>query len=272
MDRLRVATLNIWNRGGPWDERVRLIRREMEALAPDLVGLQEVLRTEAPRLCQAEEIAAGLGYEVAYGPAQDLGNGLWFGNAVLSKFPIRASKHWALPVGREDDGRGLLLARVDAPCGEVPVYVTHLSYRAYEGSVRLQQVRLIADRVLAETPIGSTFPPLLVGDFNAEPEADEIRYLKGLAVVAGRSVYFADAYAWAGAAPGYTWDNSNPFAAQIHEPSRRLDYIFVRGPDKQARGKVLSASLAWNTPENGVCPSDHFGVVAEIQAAPIGIG
>ena len=38
--------------------------------------------------------------------------------------------------------------------------------------------------------------------FNAPPEADSIRYLTGLHAIEGRSVYFADAYAWRGAPPG----------------------------------------------------------------------
>jgi endonuclease/exonuclease/phosphatase family metal-dependent hydrolase len=271
MERLRVATLNVWNRGGPWERRLDLIRREIERLAPDLVGLQEVLRLEAPRACQAEEIARGLGYEVAFGPAQDAGGGLWLGNAVLSRFPIRRARHWALPVQREDDARSLLGAWVDAPCGEVPFFVTHLSWRLHEESVRLEQVREIAARILAEAPVGSSFPPLLVGDFNAEPESDSIRYLRGLAVVEGRSVYFADAYGWRGEPPGYTFDGRiNPFAGEVHEPPRRLDYVFVRGPEIHGRGEVLFAALAWNRPEDGVYPSDHFGVVADVRAAPLG--
>ena len=43
MERLRVVTLNIWNRQGPWRERLPLIRDGLAALAPDVVGLQEVL-------------------------------------------------------------------------------------------------------------------------------------------------------------------------------------------------------------------------------------
>jgi endonuclease/exonuclease/phosphatase family metal-dependent hydrolase len=265
---LRVATLNICNRSAPWEERLALIRRELAALSPDIVGLQEVLRSGSPLpACLADEVAQGLGYEVVFGPAQDLGAGLWFGNAVLSRFPIAESRNFVLPVGRVDDGRGLLCAFIEAPCGRIPFFVTHLSYRLHESAVRLRQVLEIAARVHDEAPVEG-FPPILVGDFNAEPDSDEIRFLRGLAVADWKSVYFLDAYAAAGEPPGHTWDNRNPFAAQFNEISRRLDYIFVRGPDRAGRGKVMRASLAWNLDDGGLYPSDHFGVVAEVRAAP----
>jgi len=42
-DAWRVATLNIWNRQGPWPERLPLIRTALLALDADVIGLQEVL-------------------------------------------------------------------------------------------------------------------------------------------------------------------------------------------------------------------------------------
>ena len=46
MSALRVATLNVWNRFGPWAERLVAIRAQLGELAPDGVGLQEVLRLD----------------------------------------------------------------------------------------------------------------------------------------------------------------------------------------------------------------------------------
>src|SRR6478752_1964173 len=98
--RLRVLTLNIWNRSGPWPERLALIRRELAVLRPDVIGLQEVMRVVrpgthdavSPSHDQAAEIADGLGYEIAYAPAAAYGNGLVMGNAVLSRCPIVESR------------------------------------------------------------------------------------------------------------------------------------------------------------------------------------
>ena len=69
MSRLKVLTLNIWNRQGPWEQRLPLIRAGLRALDPDLVALQEVLALDGAPANQADDVAAGLGYRVAYGPA-----------------------------------------------------------------------------------------------------------------------------------------------------------------------------------------------------------
>ena len=42
------------------------------------------------------------------------------------------------------------------------------------------------------------FPPVVVGDFNAEPDSDEMRFLRGGHALGDRSVYFNDAFRVAG--------------------------------------------------------------------------
>jgi endonuclease/exonuclease/phosphatase family metal-dependent hydrolase len=132
--------------------------------------------------------------------------------------------------------------------------------------VREQQVQRIAEVIGTEAPVhGDTLPPVLVGDFNARPEATEIRFLTGLHALEGKSFYLADCFAEVGSGPGHTFDGaSNPFAALTHEAPRRIDYVFVRGPDAQGRGKPLAARVVLDTVEDGVAPSDHFGVLSEI--------
>jgi endonuclease/exonuclease/phosphatase family metal-dependent hydrolase len=268
MDRLRLLTLNIWNRQGPWNDRLRLIRRAVEALAPDIVGLQEVLHHDLEPVDQAQEIGAGLGYHAAFASAWHVGGGLQFGNAVLSRFPITAAQNFPLPIEPSEESRALLYVEVDAPCGRVPVFNTHLDWKFHHGYVRERQVMFIADKIRELAPVGAGFPPILMGDFNAEPEADEIRFLRGLTSRMGRSVYFSDCWALAGDGVGYTYARANVYAAKLREPNRRLDYIFVRGPDRELRGEPLTARVVCDVPDGEVFPSDHFGVFAEIQAAP----
>jgi endonuclease/exonuclease/phosphatase family metal-dependent hydrolase len=269
VDILRVVTLNIWNNQGPWHERLRLIRRELAALDPHLVGLQEVLHLDASTTPdQAQVIAEGLGYYTAFASAWHIGGGLQFGNALLSKHPIVAAQSFLLPVDEGDETRGLLYCSVDAPCGRIPVFVTHLSWKLHQSDIRQQQVAFLVQKVRELAPVDG-FPPIIMGDFNAEPESDEIRYLRGYNSRLGGSVYFADCFGAAGdGSPGYTFVRHNPFALRAHEPNRRLDYIFSRGPDRALRGEPLSARLCFAVAENGIFPSDHFGVLAEIQAAP----
>jgi endonuclease/exonuclease/phosphatase family metal-dependent hydrolase len=268
MSPIRIVTLNVWNRFGPWEARLAGIRAGLAKLSPDLVGLQEVVRTdEGDRLDQAAVIADGLGYHVALGfwPA---GHG--YGNAVLSRWPILRAEVIALPDGGTDERRNLLFAEADSPYGKIPFFVTHLNWKLHHGHVRELQVLAVADAVRSIAPVSNapgSFPPILVGDFNAEPESDEIRFLRGYTSLGGRKrVYYADAFAVAGdGSPGYTYARRNPFAALVREPNRRLDYIFVRGPDDRYRGEPLEAALCFDEPVAGVYLSDHFGVTATIS-------
>jgi endonuclease/exonuclease/phosphatase family metal-dependent hydrolase len=265
MQTLRVLTLNIWNRGGPWEERLKVIRAGVKELAPDLIGLQEVLRpTTGDAPDQARLIAEGLDYSVAYGAAWDAG-GIEFGNAVLSKFPVTRSDVFPLPKLDTEDSRCLLFAELEAPFGAIPFFVTHLNWKFHEGYVREAQVKAVAEHVRKLAPIHG-FPPILVGDLNAEPDADEIRFLRGLCSLGTKSVYFADAFGIAGdGSLGATFCRSNPFATELREPDRRIDYVFVRGPDGRGRGEPLGASVCFDQPEGGIYASDHFGVFATIR-------
>ena len=270
MDRLRAVTLNIWNRQGSWIDRLPLIRDQLAALAPDVIGLQEVLGF--PGLpSQADEIAAGLGWQVHYVPAWHLGGGLTFGNAIVSPHPLLDTASLPLPTPPGIDTRTVAFARVDAPGGPFPVFVTHLTYQVYLGHVRCAQVRALADQVAQLAPIDLP-PPIVLGDFNADPDSDEMRFLRGLTALGGASVFFADCWLATGgddpaAGPGHTYARRNPYALRSREPSRRIDYIFVRGPDRSLRGEPLAAQVALDQPTAGVWPSDHFAVVADIQAA-----
>lgn len=283
MKRLRIATFNIWNKSGPYPKRLPLIRAALERLAPDVIGLQEVLRLVmpgggdtllVPEADQATEIAMDLGYQIAFAPAGDFASGLAFGNALLSKHPILESQAFMLPGEESGETRSLLYGLVGTPCAPLPVFVTHLNWKPHHGAFRMEQVSFIVDRVFELAPIDdSKLPPVLMGDFNAEPDSDEIRFLRGLHTHEQRSVYFADAWIYAGdGTPGATFDRRNRFAALAHEPPRRIDYVFVRGPDRKFRGEPLETRLAFATPsedaEGLIWPSDHFGLVTEIAAEP----
>jgi endonuclease/exonuclease/phosphatase family metal-dependent hydrolase len=264
-------TLNLWNREGPWEARQRLVRAEIERRAPDVVGLQEVLALETEDgvvETQAEQILAGLGYEFAWAKGHDLSLGLMFGNALASRFPIMASESLPLPGGEVSDQRRVLLhAMLDTPFGALPVFVTHLNWKHQEGAVRLMQVRHIVDAIDARAPRGApTLAPILMGDMNADPESDEIRFLRGHATVDGRSECFIDTWAWAGdGSAGHTVHPRNHYYARFAEPARRIDYIFVRLETSDARGKPTSCAIVCDEEVDGVFPSDHFGLLAEIR-------
>jgi endonuclease/exonuclease/phosphatase family metal-dependent hydrolase len=262
MRTFRAATLNIWSRFGPWEERVVAIHEGLRTLAPDLIGLQEVLRFEG--LDQTRVVSEGLGYHVAWGMASE-NHGYPTGNAILSRWPIARSETLALPNGGTDEDRCLLFAEVNSPYGRIPFFTTHLNWKFHHGHVRQLQVKAIAEAVAKLAPVGS-FPPVVVGDFNAEPDSDEMRFMRGLTGLGGPCVYFADSFHVAGQGAGTTFSKKNPFAEPLREPERRIDYVLVRGPDDSQRGEPIEARVCFDEPHAGTFPSDHFGVVATITA------
>ena len=250
MTDVRVATLNLWGRRGPWPDRLELVRAELRRLSPRLVGLQEVMRDET---CQAAEIAEGLGYEVVYAPATEFDEGT-MGNALLSDLPVLEHRVLVLPTEPGIETRALLYALVGAPDGgELPIFVTHLDWQPDRGAARLAQVRFIAERAAELAPDGR--PPVLMGDFNAGPETEEIRHLRE---PSGPGLTDAWLHAGDGSA-GETFSPVNAYARRAGVSSRRIDYVFTGGDATPVR-----AEPAFRTPRGDVWPSDHFGLVSDL--------
>jgi endonuclease/exonuclease/phosphatase family metal-dependent hydrolase len=263
---LKVLTLNLWNRSGPYDERKRRIRHWVERLEPDVMGFQEAMRGGG--FDQVTELLDGLPYAIAYARASMWGD-VEFGNAVASRWPITDREVLPLPDLDTGEPRCALSVTIDAPIGELSFTCTHLNWKLHHGFVREAQVVPLCDMVLRRRP-REGFPPIMVGDFNAEPESDEIRYVKGFASIEGRSVMFYDAWRVGGdGGPGYTWSNRNAFAAIALEPERRIDYIFagypIRVGERYGVGKVTTCRVVCDEGADGVWPSDHFGVYAEFR-------
>ncbi len=266
---LSVLTLNIWNDGGPWQERALLIREWIERLDPDLIGLQEVL--VGPGTDQARELVGDRGYSLDFAGARTF----WkdasaeLGNAVASRWPIVDREVARLPDAGDAETRVALAVTIDAPSGPVSFTCTHLNWRFHHGWVRERQVRALGELVVRRRPRNG-FPPILVGDMNAEPESTEMRYVRGLHALEDSSLYLRDAWLEAGSgSDGVTWSNRNPYAGAAREPDRRIDYIYVGSPQRNGVGLVESCRVVCAAAREGVWPSDHFGVCAELRTEPL---
>ncbi len=269
---LRFLTLNLWGDNGPWESRLALVAEKLDSLKPDVVALQEVREAPGRLANQAHALAHHRGYAYAFAPTtKNVVTGGDEGLAILSRSPIGAQEFRALPHSTEKEGRGVLSARVDSPdFGQFWVHTTHLSYRQHEGDKREQQVIAVDDVVTAHA---GDNPQVIMGDFNATPSSDEIRWLCGLTTLGGRRVFYQDVWDVLHAGqPGFTWARANPYIARLAflRPDRRLDYIFVTPPRRDGRGTIHSARLMFDEPVvmpsgERLFASDHFGVVAEVQ-------
>jgi hypothetical protein len=75
-----------------------------------------------------------------------------------------------------------------------------------------------------------------------------------------------DCFGTVGEGDGFTFDGRhNPFAEPWQEPPRRIDYIFIDGPDARGRGTPISAKVVLTDLVDGVAPSDHYGVLAQVR-------
>jgi len=263
--RVRVLSWNLWWRFGNWEERRPAIAATLAELDADILCLQEVW--EDAELSLAAELAATLHLEHVYGTRLDL-DGVHFGNAVLSRWPIAA--HEVLPLPAPDDAdemRTCVRADIDGPRGRLQVFTTHLNWRFDQSQIRQDQVRAIC-AFIARSRVGSDhpFPPVLCGDLNADPDSDEIRMLTGRAATPEPKLVFHDAWEAAGTGGrGTTWSNDNPYARLDLEPDRRIDYVLVGWPKAGGAGHVTSCSVVGQDAVNGVVPSDHYGVLAELR-------
>ncbi len=125
-------------------------------------------------------------------------------------------------------------------------------------------------------------PVIMLGDFNADPDQPEIDRL----TKEGRLI---DAAATTGSGSLMTWDpetNTNTrFSVQLTDARgdtlgvagrlaawydtkpRRIDYIFVN--NQWQRNEVQSSGLFLHRPVDGQFASDHFGVLATIEASRV---
>jgi len=267
--RVRVLTWNLWWRFGPWEARRPAIAATLARLDADVLCLQEVWDDGV--VCFAQELAEGLGLHHAYGSRLDI-DGVQFGNAVLSRWPITAQEVLPLPAtDGAEELRTCLRADIDGPRGPLQVFSTHLNWRFDQSHIRQMQVRAICTFVDASRPDGGrSFPPVLCGDFNADPDSDEVRLLTGRAEPPVPKLVFHDAWEVAGrpsasSTSGATWTNVNPYAQRDLEPDRRIDYVFAGWPKAGGAGHVTSCCVEGLDPVDGVVPSDHLAVVAELR-------
>jgi endonuclease/exonuclease/phosphatase family metal-dependent hydrolase len=269
---LRVATWNLWWRFGPWRQRAEVIRDVLVDVAPDICGLQEVWSDDQRNF--ASELAEELGMRSVWlrSPEPERwrsrmpGCSAEVGHAILARWPILDPTELPLPPGRSGDrSRNALVCVVESPDGRIPLATTQLTAAPWDSAARCEQVTALV-RFLGGRE-REDYPCIVMGDMNAEPDSDEIRLLCGHKTAPVREGFvLLDAWRYApiGATP-WTWDRANPHVAATMEPSSRIDYILVGPPGAGRRGHVLSTRRIGTRPVRGVWPSDHAGVLAELE-------
>jgi endonuclease/exonuclease/phosphatase family metal-dependent hydrolase len=275
--RVRVLTLNVENLEGD-PRRQEIIRAELQRLDPDLLSLQEVVQddkhdqfadllrgTNLRGLHQAEVIRYTPPYASRYG-----------GAAVASRWPMRLVEALDLRTANCEISPWMTLAAVVEIPGEAEMlFIGTTPCAGLDGAAaRERHVVMLTD---LDQRHRRELPTVIAGDFTTNPDSSSIRYLRGLQSLSGQSVQYHDAWIVAGDGPGYTWDCDNPLAQRVHDAiigqpnfRERIDYVFVGATapyqgHPNAYARILSAEVVFNSPVDGMWPSDHFGLLVELE-------
>jgi endonuclease/exonuclease/phosphatase family metal-dependent hydrolase len=273
---LRFVTFNLFHGGvlsglggdsKDLESRLEMAAEALGSLGVDVIGLQEASSSRG-RGNVAERLANQLGFHYIYAPASSR----FFGNngfdhviafllnftegpAIVSRFPITRWEIHDLPrCGRFFDSRVLLAVTLQTPWGPLRVFSTHTRGDPC-------QTRRVAE--LARNGRGP-LPAVLLGDLNAAEDSVAITALTG-------DAGFVDAYRTANPTlPGPTvWQ-------RIEEPVptvwRRVDYVLVI-PGTEFPGAIVSSRVILDAPRHlpdgkVLWPSDHYGVLAEVEIFP----
>jgi endonuclease/exonuclease/phosphatase family metal-dependent hydrolase len=237
--RVRLVTYNVHGCVGT-DGRLSTSRiaETIAALAPDIVALQEldVARARSRREDQPAMIAERLGMEAHFSPSVVVGDER-YGNAILSRLPLRLQKAGTLPTPAGREPRGAIWGTVSLGGVELQIINTHFGLDRRE---RLTQaLALLGERWIGHPDFSG--PSVVCGDLNALPLGRACRLLAASLRDASRKTRLP--------------------VGQGTFPSRwpvlRIDHIFVGGPVRVEETRVLSTPLAR-------VASDHLPLLAAL--------
>lgn len=226
---LRIMTYNLhngFNTQGKLD--MEALARVIEDSGADVVALQEISRgwVISGRVDMLEWLSQRLNMYSAFGATA----GEYWGNAILSKYPILDTHNISLESEGLPIKRGYLNAVLDLGGRYLYLAATHLHHVPEEGDVRLIQAGELAD-------FWDNAPAtIILGDFNAEPDSEEI----GLLRQAGLSDSLE------GQTSVLTYHSADLY--------QRIDYIWA-SPEIEYIDSYTIVSLA----------SDHLAIIADIR-------
>lgn len=244
---LRVMTYNI-HHGQGIDGKLDLdrIASVIDQAGADLICLNEVDNNFGPRsnfVNQAKYLAESLDMHYVFGPALSLGseeNPNLYGNAILSKYPIKKSSNHNLVTPTGSETRACLAATVSIGKIEYTFLATHLDHRKTD--VRVNQAKDIIAIISSIPP-----PVILGGDFNCPPpDASNSDISKPIVIILDK---LKSSFEIAGTGPSDTFGSG-----------RKIDYIFISSDLEE---KVKNANVI-RTPLTNVA-SDHLPMIAKFE-------
>jgi endonuclease/exonuclease/phosphatase family metal-dependent hydrolase len=227
---VRVMDYNLHN-GFNTDGQLNMeeLAQVIEAADADVIALQEVSRGWLLNgsVDMLQWLSQRLDLPYVYGPTE----GLLWGNAILSRYPVVSEASYPLPPDSLRLHRGYLVAEIDIGQERIQIMDTHLHNPDDGSDIRQEQVP-----VLIEGWDGAP-RSILMGDMNANPDSPEMMLLAESGLM--------DVTAEIGPSPGFT--------SNAAEPDRQIDYIWI-SPDLIPLESRIPQSTA----------SDHLPIIGVI--------
>ncbi len=235
--RLRVLSYNIHHAEGT-DRKldVERIAKIIVDAKPDVVALQEVdqkvARTRS--VDQPAQLARLTGMHVAFGGNIRLQGGD-YGNAILSRWPIKAQKNRALPNVDRGEQRGVLDVSIELPDARPTLrfLATHFDHRNAE------EERIASAKAIAELVGDDASPAILAGDLNDVMTSATLKLLQE------------------------KWQLANQDelpTIPVEKPTQQIDFVLVR---PAARWRVINVEVL-----SEAVASDHRAILAELELLP----
>ncbi|WP_372343508.1 endonuclease/exonuclease/phosphatase family protein [Streptomyces sp. KL116D] len=267
MRTLRVLTMNVLEpRYADGATRRRALAVALARADPDVVALQEVVADD-------ERALAAQGRHVLPHPNRSPDG---VGAVLAVRGSVGRVRSDPLRTGARTERTpwcGVVAAEVtyDEPLGGVLVVHHKPSWPHGFEHEREQQARAAAS--LAEEMFAAGRDRLrhviVLGDFDAPPDAASLRFWRGLQSLDGLSVCYQDA--WEAAHPHYpglTFTPDNPLVRAGDmplEPGRRIDHVLARCGMHGPGLRVASCERFLLEPVDGVQVSDHYGVLVDFE-------
>jgi len=247
---MSLVTFNLHHDREDWPQRRQVILRELQALQPDAIALQEVIQKPHVRN-QAAWLARRLGYDYQFVSTDPPGRLKRYGNALLTRRPVLARGERLLaPL---TDYRTVAHVRIDVDGQPVNVYATHLNERSDERGSRIRAEQ-VADLLTFIATTSGDAPVVIAGDFNALVDASDLSALRQRYGDSYGSVHVNNELA-----------QISTLNRHYYDAPSRIDHIFFQQDKLLAR----EARLLFDQPyAEGRWASDHYGVWTRLQFAP----
>lgn len=246
---MRILTYNLWDSSAGMPARTEHIHETLRRMQADVLCLQEV-----PDITILRYIADICACPYIYFQPEA-------GTAVLSKNPHTAA--WEHPYAA-----AVLLSWGQYKLQIVSVHLPWKSARQREQAVT--EIIRLAESHHADYTIPA-------GDYNCSDTSDVHRFLTGDCSLAGSDAYYFDLALSCQAAVGIPAASTLDFRHNPrwgrYEPEntieipQRYDRIYLSNPYPNPLPKLTDCRIFGTEihPETGLCPSDHYGVYADLQ-------